>query len=96
MKLYIVHASNTAVLAPSFVGVFRGREEADRVAREQSRNGREAAVIRQADRVIVAAFHSGLPMAPAYVYVNYPACYPEMYGCDQETLEAAVARIVHA
>lgn len=93
MKTYIVHASNTAVMGSSFVGVIEGRREAERVAREASQTGREAAVIRQADGVTVAAYHSGLPMSPTYVYRNYPAVWPELYGVDADTLALAVHRI---
>lgn len=80
-KLYVVHAMHTALPSvSSFVGVFEGRDTACRVAREESRNGREAAVIRQSDAVMVAAYHSGRGMPVGDVYVNYPALWPELYG----------------
>jgi hypothetical protein len=88
-KLYVVHAMNTARPgAGSFVELFEGRDMACRVAREASRNGWEAAVIRQDDAVTVAAYHTGRGMPVADVYVNYPALWPELYGVDRETLAA--------
>ena len=87
-KLYVVHATNTAIPSGGFVGVFEGRDMACRVAREESRNGREAAVIRQSDAVTVAAFHTGVSMPVEDVYLNYPAVWPELYGVDRETLAA--------
>lgn len=93
-KLYVVHAMHTALPSvSSFVGVFEGRDMACRVAREESSNGREAAVIRQDDAVTVAAYHSGRGMPVGDVYVNYPALWPELYGVDRETLAATVARL---
>jgi hypothetical protein len=92
-KLYVVHATNTATPGISFVGVFEGRDMACRVAREESRNGREAAVIRQGDAVTVAAYHSGRAMSVGDVYINYPAVWPELYGVDRETLDATVRHL---
>ena len=88
-KLYVVHAMNTALPSvSSFVGVFEGRDMACRVAREESSNGREAAVIRQSDAVTVAAYHSGRAMPVGDVYVNYPALWPELYGGDAKIMYA--------
>ena len=93
MKTYIVHSSHTAYLAPSFVAVVQGRQQAERVAREASTNGREAVVNRQTDGYTVAAYHSGRAMPVSDVYLNYRAMWQELYGIDADTLAATVARL---